>query len=82
MPFVGIVSSHKWISYLMKLSRKELVRFDAEREYKLLDDPEWVQLIEELKVLSTFKLSNHSDEEFKAFGNVKKNMNCKNFIHS
>ena len=63
---------HKWISSLMKLSREELVRFDAEREYSLLDDPEWVQLIEELKVLATFKLSNYKDEELKAFGNVKK----------
>ena len=63
---------HKWISSLMKLSREELVRFDAEREYKLLDDSEWVELIEELKVLATFKLSNYKDEELKAFGNVKK----------
>ena len=57
---------HKWISDLMKLSREELVRFDAGREYKLLDDPEGVQLIDELKVLSTFKLSNYKDEELKA----------------
>ena len=63
---------HKWISYLMKLSRKDLVRFDAEREYTLLDDPEWAHLINELKVLGAFKLSNQKDEEFKAFGNVKK----------
>ena len=63
---------HKWISDLMKLSREELVRFDAGREYKLLDDSEWIQLIDELKVLSTFKLSTHNDEELKAFGNIKK----------
>ena len=63
---------HKWISDLMKLNREELVRFDAGREYKLLDDSEWIQLIDELKVLSTFKLSTHNDEKLKAFGNIKK----------
>jgi hypothetical protein len=63
---------HKWISSLTKLSREDLVRFDAEREYTLLDDPEWLQLIDELKDLATFKLSSQKDEEFKAFGNVKK----------
>ena len=60
------------VDYLMKLSREDLVRFDAEREYTLLDDPEWAHLINELKVLGAFKLSNQKDEEFKAFGNVKK----------
>ena len=65
---------HKWISCLTKLSREDLVRFDAGREYTLLDDPEWLQLIEELKDLATFKLSNKNktEVEFKAFGNVKK----------
>jgi hypothetical protein len=65
---------HKWISSLTSLSLEDLVRFDAGREHRLLDDPEWLQMIDELKELDTFKLSNKNDAgaELKAFGNVKK----------
>ena len=63
---------HKWITSLMKLDRRDLVKFDAGREHALLDDPQWHQLISDIENLGKFKKSKANVIKLATFGNVKK----------
>ncbi|MBT4792137.1 MAG: methyltransferase, partial [Halobacteriovoraceae bacterium] len=64
--------THKWITQLMKLDRDDLVRFDAQKEHTLLNDPDWLQLIDDIEKLFYFKKTNLNEMKVKTFGNVKK----------
>ena len=63
---------HKWITELMKLDRDDLVRFDSQKEHTLLDDSEWLQLIDEIEKISCFTKIDLNDIEVPTFGNIKK----------
>ena len=56
----------------MKLDRDDLVRFDAQREHTLLNDPEWLELVDDIEDLSRFRKVEVNEIELKTFGNVKK----------
>jgi len=73
--------NHKWITDLMNLSRTELIRFDAQKEHRLLKDPEWIQLIDDIEELSHFEKINFNDVDLETFGNVKKQHELKQ-LHS
>ncbi len=68
----GSEINHKWITGLMKLDRDDLVRFDAQREHTLLNDPEWLELVDDIEDLSRFRKVEVNEIELKTFGNVKK----------
>ena len=45
---------HHWYDKLSSLSKDELIRFDALREFDLLKDDEWLSLVKEMEILTTF----------------------------
>ncbi|MDA9793069.1 SAM-dependent methyltransferase, partial [Bacteriovoracaceae bacterium] len=63
---------HKWINKLMGLTSEELTKFDASREFTLLDDLEWTSLVKEIEILATFRKISRNETNVKTLGNLKK----------
>lgn len=63
---------HQWIEQITKFSNDDIAKFDALRNYKLLQDQEWISLIEKIKEVSNFDSIKSEDYDFTSYGNKKK----------
>lgn len=63
---------HPWIEALMKMDPEKLALFDARREYKLLDDPTWIKLVEDIERLASFEKIDILPTDITPLGNQKK----------
>lgn len=63
---------HPWIDKVSTFSEDELLEFDAKRNHKLLDNPEWLELVDKIKKLTSFKSVEPPKEEITTLGNIKK----------
>ena len=63
---------HPWIDALRKLDKDKLALFDAQREYKILDDPKWIKLVEDIERLSSFDSIELIPNTITPLGNQKK----------
>lgn len=68
----GNALEHRWIQELMSWDKEKLSLFDAQREYTLLSDPEWIELIENINQLCSFYATETSNFSLTPLGNKKK----------
>ena len=69
--FDGRIKHHFYDLY-QKLTPLEKARFDAGREYDLIEDEEWLKLIKDIKLNSQFKKLPLNKNKLNVLGNKKK----------
>lgn len=68
----GSRSEHPWIKQINRLTNEELLDFDANRNYKLLKDPDWIDFCQNLKRLTAFESVSMQKHNLETLGNIKK----------
>lgn len=68
----GNAFQHKWIQDAIELSEENKVRFDAKREFDLIQDAAWTETINTIKQLSSFPQSSKATYQLKVIGKQKK----------
>ena len=63
---------HPWIDKVQALSQEELVRFDAFREFELINCPDWIALIHKIKSVTEFDKVELKEKSLTSYGNQKK----------
>jgi hypothetical protein len=64
--------NQKWLDELSKLSAEDLASFDAQRNYKILQDPQWLNLQSDIHELSSFPKFEISTNIIQTLGKKKK----------
>lgn len=64
--------THTWISKVMELSNSEMLRFDANREFGLLNDETWKSTVSKIIEISTFDKIELAETNIETLGKKKK----------
>jgi hypothetical protein len=70
--FKGNAFKHPWLYEISRLSIDQRVQFDAKRDYTVLKDSTWINLVEEINDICTFEKVERSESKQHFLGNAKK----------
>lgn len=63
---------HTWMKKVESFNDEELIRFDADREFELLDCPNWIDLINKIRSITKFDKVEVGPRNLSSYGNLKK----------